>query len=579
MIAGGHEVSVICYEPPKVTGSTREIRCAQDEYEGIPVFRISFPKINRLQVKEYFDQELEEHLLRYFSEFKAEIVHVVHAMHLTTASIWAAKKLGIPVVATATDFWFICPTFQLLKWDESICSGPEPLTCLACVSDGPSGRWVRQLAGNKILAPIASAFLKTMGRYAFYRPEWLANLMWLGLRPRWIRKTAANIDVLIAPTPNTRRLIEIQGIKPVEMKTSGFGLESHTLVPAEGSRSAGVLRAGYIGTFRRSKGLHVVLQALRRLPSEKIELQIYGSPGNFEDYDRFIAELAMGLTNVEFRGTFPNEKLAEVLGGMDVLVIPSLWHENSPLALLSAFALKKPVLVSNIGSLADIVEHGKNGLRFEVGDDGDLAVQLNKLIEDPELIRQLRNGIPKVRTIEENIDELLDIYATVSSTSAKRIAETPALSSAVCRRWGSVEKSLRLLAFGAQFGASLALVRATVGVEPNEVTLYLEWHSPAVLPEWTVQIELVAETGAVRLQQRHRLLTYDQDPWGFFACRHTIRISEDQAGGRYRILLTVLDTKAGSRLPIVLARGTTVEEGAIVVGGFNRPASRRAGAV
>src|ERR1017187_8012413 len=48
---------------------------------------------------------------------------------LTTASIWAAKRLRLPVVATATDFWSICPTFQLVRWDESLCGGPNALAC------------------------------------------------------------------------------------------------------------------------------------------------------------------------------------------------------------------------------------------------------------------------------------------------------------------------------------------------------------------------------------------------------------------------------------------------------------------
>jgi glycosyltransferase involved in cell wall biosynthesis len=418
VIENGHQAFVVCYEPPEEGDSFSGIRASDEICEGLPIHRISFCKQPHFfHLREYFRPEVEDHLMHYFSEVQPDVVHVTHAMHLSTASIWAAKKLGFPVVSTATDFWYVCPTFQLVKWDESLCSGPHPLTCLACVTGGLTGSWLRRVARRKWLARALSPVLVLLGRLPFVRSEWLADLVSLSQRPHWMKTTLSQIDVLLAPTANTARLLTINGMKPSEMRTSGFGIEPHAFLAAPRRPHSSVLRVGYIGTFRRSKGLHILLEAIRQLPADKVQLDAYGSPGHFPGYDREISRLAEGCDNVTFRGTFPNERLHEIFADIDVLAIPSLWYENSPLVLLSAFASKTPVVASNVGSLADLVEHGKSGLLFEMGDPIDLASQLRKLIEDPGLAGRLRAGIPGVKTIDENIGELLDIYARLKRES------------------------------------------------------------------------------------------------------------------------------------------------------------------
>ena len=106
VVENGHEALIVCYEPPAPHDAFEGIRVFDTVYEGLPVHRISFHKRHQWShLADYYDPNMEELLFRYFSTAKPDVVHVVHAMHLTTASIWAAKRLRLPVVATATDFW------------------------------------------------------------------------------------------------------------------------------------------------------------------------------------------------------------------------------------------------------------------------------------------------------------------------------------------------------------------------------------------------------------------------------------------------------------------------------------------
>ncbi len=571
VIDQGHEAFVVCYEPPAENESFEGIRAWDTIWDGLPVHRISFcMRYGFFQLKDYFRQEIEERLLNYFSRIRPDVVHVAHAMHLTTASIWAAKRLGLPVVSTATDFWYICPTYQLVKWDESLCRGPQPVTCLACVTGNATGVPLRRLAARKWLARVLSPILISLGRARIVRTDWLPSLIWLSERRSWMRKTLAQVDVLLAPTQNTARLIQLNGMKPKEMRTSGFGLETHLPRAAEARPCDSVLRVGYIGTFRRSKGLHVLLDAMGRLPPGKVRLDVYGAPGHFPEYDRLVRDLAEGLENVSFRGTFPNEKLPDVFAGFDVLAIPALWYENSPLVLLSAFALKTPVVASNVGSFADLVEHGKNGLLFEMGNAGDLARQLQKLAEDPEQVNRLRAGIPDVRTIDDNIGELLDIYARLTRDSAgrkRRVERASPLPHAA--RWPSLWGLFKTPAFYAEFTDHLTLVQCKVNASlEGELHFDFRWHAREVAAEWAVFIHLVDENGHVPIQGDHQMFQYDQDPWGFISYRRKIRIGEPYRGKSYRIRLGVWSPESKARLPVVRNCGLEMEtpESAVSLG-------------
>src|SRR5260370_29896967 len=203
---------------------------------------------------------------------------------------------------------------------------------------------------------------------------------------------------------------------------------------------------------------------MRQLRSENVRLEVYGSPGHFPEYDALVRNLAEALANVSFRGTFPNETLPQVFAGLDVLAIPSLWYENSPLVLLSSFVLKTPVVASKVGSLGDLVEHRKNGLLFEMGNASDLALQFRALLEDTSLLDKLRTGIPEVRTIEQNTEELLEIYSRVkrdSRVATLCVKRPESLPRAALWR-GSLTKSVKLATFGAQFAHDLTLLRAEV---------------------------------------------------------------------------------------------------------------------
>jgi glycosyltransferase involved in cell wall biosynthesis len=120
-----------------------------------------------------------------------------------------------------------------------------------------------------------------------------------------------------------------------------------------------------------------------------------------------------GIDSISFCGRFDHDQLAQVLSGIDVLIVPSIWYENAPLVIQEAFAVKTPVIATNLGGMAEAVTHEVNGLLFEPGSVEDLSKQLRRVVEEKGLIEKLISGIPEVKPIDQEVLELEQIYTNL----------------------------------------------------------------------------------------------------------------------------------------------------------------------
>jgi glycosyltransferase involved in cell wall biosynthesis len=105
-------------------------------------------------------------------------------------------------------------------------------------------------------------------------------------------------------------------------------------------------------------------------------------------------------------GRLPNEEVADALADIDLLIVPSLWPENSPLTMHEAFLAGTTVLAADAGGMAELLQHGRAGLLFRSGDAADLRRQIMRVVEQPRLLSALRQRVPPVKTIAEDAAEM-----------------------------------------------------------------------------------------------------------------------------------------------------------------------------
>jgi glycosyltransferase involved in cell wall biosynthesis len=226
------------------------------------------------------------------------------------------------------------------------------------------------------------------------------------------RNTFGDIDLFVAPSSSMASEFKRLGISAEKMRVSDYGFVPLLRAPRPVRR--GPLRIGYVGTLVWHKGVHVLVEAVRGLRATDYELRVFGDTAVFPDYTAELEARAAGLP-VRFMGPFDRDRVADVYAQIDVLVVPSLWLENSPLVIHEAFMAGIPVVGARMGGIVDLVEEGRTGLLYDATSPAQLETALRRLIEHPDEFQgltALARTVP-VKSIAQDAVEWEAAYADV----------------------------------------------------------------------------------------------------------------------------------------------------------------------
>lgn len=180
-------------------------------------------------------------------------------------------------------------------------------------------------------------------------------------------------------------------------------------VPTPGQGKGGY--AVFVGRLSIEKGLGVMLDAWRQLGG-KIPLKILGDG----PMAGLVTEAIQEMPEIEWLGRRSLEEVYEIVGDAAFLVFPSEWYETFGRVAIEAFAKGTPVVASNIGAIAELVDHQHNGLLFRPSDPTDLANQIEWLLAHPQKLAQMRltarSEFDAKYTANDNCKRLIEIYQT-----------------------------------------------------------------------------------------------------------------------------------------------------------------------
>lgn len=327
---------------------------------------------------------------------KPDVAHFHNILPLISpSSYYACSGAGVPVVQTLHNYRLLCPGGQFLR-DGQVCE-----SCL-----GRSVGW----------PGIA---------YACYRNSRAATAAVAGMLAahRAIGTWRTKVNLYIALSKFARQKF-IQGGLPAD----------RIVVKANFVSSGANLHRGtgefvlFAGRLSPEKGLSLLLHAWheRKLG---IPLRILGDGLLRAELQEEARKL--GLTDVSFWGRVSESEMRQHLDNARFLVMPSIWYEGFPLAIAEAFARGVPVVCSRIGSLEEIVHHGRTGLHFETGNIADLARQAEWAWSHPaemqEMGRAARAEYEAKYTPEQNYKILMEVYerAICSSRGIKEVSIQP----------------------------------------------------------------------------------------------------------------------------------------------------------
>lgn len=421
LLARGHDVSVFTGFPAR-GGPDDAHRFDRYTHDGIAVERFHHDHApmggeTNIAELEYNNRFFAAYFRDYLIRVKPDVVHFFHLQRLSASAIDVCHELGIPMVLTATDFWLVCPTNQLLLPNNALCAGPDPnaVNCLRHVVALTQPLAVR-VCLDMMPDPLVAALIRKIDRGMFAEQKHATYARALSARQSFMRSRMNRVDRVTVQTRLMANVLTKYGLDPAKVALLPFGISVERTARGKAAADGANLRVGFIGTLYEHKGAHVLVEAMRLVPAEvAVEAKIYGDLDSFPEYTSRLRRMAANDSRIRFCGTFPNSDIGNVFSGLDVLVVPSIWYENTPLVIHSAQAHGCPVIASDLGGMSEAIAHDENGLLFEAGSAPALAQAIRRLAGDEALLRGLGEKARAPKPIGQYAAELEGVYREISA--------------------------------------------------------------------------------------------------------------------------------------------------------------------
>lgn len=417
LLRRGHRVFVFTGFPSQhLVQPDHELQLNRYEIEGVSVYRYYYllkPTAEQATLTEIEHNNYQAS--RFFEDIIADvqpdIIHFFHLSRLGTGLIDVANAKGILAYSTPTDFWTFCLTSQMLLPDGSPCTGPSMRSgnCVKHIATLNRGSRINKYI-QMLPTPMVDVGLAVTRNILPALHPLGHEIKALSHRCTFNVSRVNTLKAIFSPNQWMTKMLVANGVKANLIRQSAFGIDVLGYENQSQVRTGMARTIGFVGSLAPHKGCHILIQAFKQLNIANLQLKIYGRLEDFPDYVAELKTLAADDETIVFCGTFPNDQIATVLSALDVLVVPSLWYENTPLVLYSAFAAHCPVITSDFPGMSEVVRHQQNGLLFPAGDINALTEQLRLLATTPDLLGKLSVTCKPPRSIASYVDELETTY-------------------------------------------------------------------------------------------------------------------------------------------------------------------------
>ena len=326
-------------------------------------------------------------------DYEPTVVHFHHYTHLGLEMIREVKNWNknVSVVVTLHEYLAICDNFgQMVTTQGRLCYESSPTRCAICKSPRTSADF-------------------------FFREQFIKSFFQL-------------VDQFISPSQFLIDRYVAWGLPANKISFLENGLPDAVTITDQAESLVDdfiPVRFGYFGQINPFKGLDIFLEAVTLLPKllkNQIRVEVHGSglENQSSEFQEKINELLeKNQKTVKFLGAYEPEDVIGLMHGVDWVVVPSVWWENSPLVIQEAFAAKKPLIVSNIGGMAEKVKDGVYGYQFRNRNAADLA-RVMEMALSAEVYRSFQTQLPTPVVARESGDNHINCYDKVSSYNLKK---------------------------------------------------------------------------------------------------------------------------------------------------------------
>jgi glycosyltransferase involved in cell wall biosynthesis len=301
---------------------------------------------------------------------------VIHFHNVSLVGGPAVLALGDGIkLYTSHEYWLVCPTHVLFKYDREACVDKA---CLACTLHARRPPQLWRATGH-------------------------------------LARNLAHLDRLLIPSRFALERHRADGIDvPMQVFPSFVPVPADTRPPGGGAPYF-----LFVGRLEKLKGLQDLLPLLRTFPEARLRIAGTGA------YEQELRTLAAGMSNVEFLGQVHPARVTELYADALAVLVPSLCYEVFPLAPVEAMAHGVPVIARRLGALTEVVEESGAGMLFDTTEQCRAAME--RMIGEPgrrgELGARGRAMALAQWTEDVHMARYLDLVATLRAERAP--AESP----------------------------------------------------------------------------------------------------------------------------------------------------------
>jgi len=307
----GHQVEIFGMNHPKNLFTNKYFT------DFIDYNQTSFWQKIKFGFRAIYNFQAKRNFAKLLDDFKPEVVHFHNIYHQLSCSIIAvAKKRKIKTVMTLHDYKFISPNYSLFHHGQ---------VAQECVG----GKYYRCILNN-CMENRAESLLATIEAY-------FVDIM----------RYKKMIDIYLSPSEFLRAKFIAAGFLPDKIEQVCNPLPESEFKTNHTDKNY----IAYVGRLSKEKGVGFLLSAAKNLPN--IQFKIIGDGPEKLDLEQ--KSRNDKLANVEFVGEKHGAELAELISDARLLVVPSVWYENSPMSIIEAKARAKIVVAFSIGGISELL--------------------------------------------------------------------------------------------------------------------------------------------------------------------------------------------------------------------------------
>ncbi|EKD43156.1 MAG: hypothetical protein ACD_72C00424G0001, partial [uncultured bacterium] len=279
--------------------------------------QLNFWQKIKFGLRAIYNTQAKENLAALLDDFRPDVVHFHNIYHqLSCSVIDVAKEYGFKTVMTLHDYKFISPNYNLFhhgRIDES-CVGGKYYRCL----------W------NNCMENLMESLLSVVEAYFVDAKDYKAMIN------KYISPSEFLKNKFVKAGFQTNKIIKLSN--PIlDTEFIDNNLDQDFVL--------------YVGRLSAEKGVKYLVQAAAILSD--IKFKIIGEGNERVELEQIVE--TQKLTNIDFLGVKDHGEVDDMMNKARLVVVPSVWYENSPMTVLEAKARAKVVVASDIGGLSEIL--------------------------------------------------------------------------------------------------------------------------------------------------------------------------------------------------------------------------------